>query len=323
MKTTRNTDERFLVTGALGCIGAWTVKRLVDEGVPVWAYDLGTSLHRLQLIMDDEALNYVKFVQGDITDFDAFNRTLADNGITHIVHLAAFQVPFVRAQPVLGAKVNLVGMSVVLEAAKQHMDQLRGLVYASSVAVYSPDGKSMQPVNLYGVHKIATEGLARIYSQDFGLHSIGLRPHTVYGPGRDQGMTSTPTKAMLAAAVRRPYEISFGGTILMEHADDIAGVFIQAARTKLGLSSVYDVGGNTVTVEEIIAAINDAVPEMTGKITYNPTPLTVGLPPNQEAVEEVLGKLRWRSLAEGVRQTVEQFKHAARQKRLDVDRALA
>ena len=32
--------ERFLVTGALGCIGAWTVKRLVDEGVPVWTYDL-------------------------------------------------------------------------------------------------------------------------------------------------------------------------------------------------------------------------------------------------------------------------------------------
>ncbi len=32
--------ERFLVTGALGCIGAWAVKHLVDEGVPVWTYDL-------------------------------------------------------------------------------------------------------------------------------------------------------------------------------------------------------------------------------------------------------------------------------------------
>lgn len=221
-----NTGERFLVTGALGCIGAWTVKRLVNEGVPVWAYDLGTSLHRLQLIMDDNALNIVKFVQGDITNFDTFNRAVADNGITHIVHLAAFQVPFVRAQPVLGAKVNLVGMSVVLEAAKQHMDQVRGLVYASSVAVYGLDGKSMQPVSLYGVHKIAQEGMARIYSQEYGLHSLGLRPHTVYGPGRDQGMTSTPTKAMLAAAVGRPYEISFGGTILMEHAADMAAAFI-------------------------------------------------------------------------------------------------
>lgn len=71
--------------------------------------------------------------------------------------------------------------------------------------------------------------MARIYSQDYGLHAVGLRPHTVYGPGRDQGMTSTPTKAMLAAAIGRPYQITFGGTIVMEHADDMAQVFIDAA----------------------------------------------------------------------------------------------
>ena len=48
--------EKFLVTGALGCIGAWTVKRLVAEGVPVWTYDLPGEPHRLRLIMDDAAL---------------------------------------------------------------------------------------------------------------------------------------------------------------------------------------------------------------------------------------------------------------------------
>ena len=35
--------ERFLVTGALGCIGAWTVRELVREGAPVVAFDLGTE----------------------------------------------------------------------------------------------------------------------------------------------------------------------------------------------------------------------------------------------------------------------------------------
>ena len=198
------TTERFLVTGALGCIGAWTVKRLVDEGTPVWTYDLGSSNHRLKLIMEDEALAKVNLVSGDITDFDAFDRVVGDNGITHIVHLAAFQVPFVRAEPVLGAKVNLVGMSVVLESAKRHKDHIQGLAYASSAAVYGPPGKGYETTSLYGIHKQAIEGMARIYSQDYGLHAVGLRPHTVYGPGRDQGMTSTPTKAMLAAAIGRP-----------------------------------------------------------------------------------------------------------------------
>src|SRR5688572_5798470 len=96
-------DERFLVTGALGCIGAWTVKRLVDEGTPVWTYDLGSSRHRLELIMTDDTLPQINFVSGDITDFDTFDKVVSDNGITHIIHLAALQAPFVRAQPVLGA----------------------------------------------------------------------------------------------------------------------------------------------------------------------------------------------------------------------------
>ncbi len=316
------TSERFLVTGALGCIGAWTVKRLVDEGTPVWTYDLGSSNHRLKLIMEDDALAKVNFVSGDITEFDDFNKVVADNGITHIVHLAAFQVPFVRAQPVLGAKVNLVGMSVVLESAKQHMDHIQGLAYASSAAVYGPPGMGYQTTSLYGIHKQAKEGMARIYSQDYGLHAVGLRPHTVYGPGRDQGMTSTPTKAMLAAAIGRPYEITFGGTIVMEHADDMAQVFIDAARAKPEKAGAYDVGGNTVAVEEIVNAINAAAPDMAGKVTYNPTPLTVSSTQEDQPLKTLLGKLNWRPLNEGVKQTVEDFKKAIAAGRIDVERAI-
>ena len=46
-------DEQFLVTGALGCIGAWTVRALVREGVPVVAFDLGRNHRRLDQIMSD------------------------------------------------------------------------------------------------------------------------------------------------------------------------------------------------------------------------------------------------------------------------------
>lgn len=316
-------NERFLVTGALGCIGAWTVKRLVDQGTDVWTYDLGSSDHRLKLIMEDEALAKVHFVSGDITDFDAFDRVVAENGITNIVHLAAFQVPFVRAEPVLGAKVNLVGMSVVLESAKRHKDQIQGLAYASSAAVYGPPGMGNQTTSLYGIHKQAKEGMARIYSQDYGLHAVGLRPHTVYGPGRDQGMTSTPTKAMLAAAIGRPYQITFGGTIVMEHADDMAQVFIDAARAKPEKAGAYDVGGNTVAVEEIVNAINAVAPEMSGQITYNPTPLPVSSNQEDMPLKTLLGTLNWRPLNEGVKQTVEHFKKAVAAGRIDVERAIS
>ena len=316
-------EERFLVTGALGCIGAWAVKRLLEQGVSVWTYDLGTSMHRLRLIMDDETLEKVHFVQGDITDFDAFDRVIADNGISHIIHLAAFQVPFVRAEPVLGAKVNLVGMSVVLESVKRHREQIKGLTYASSIAVYDQAGTAFVPATLYGVHKVAKEGMARIYSQDYGIHSIGLRPHTVYGPGRDQGLTSSPTKAMLAAAAGRPYKITFGGTIVMEHADDMAQVFIDAARATPSQAAVYDVGGSTVSIEAITQAILAVAPEMADKLDYNHEPLPVSASSDAQALEAVLGRPYWRSLNEGVRGTIEQFRSAIATGRIDIERAMA
>jgi nucleoside-diphosphate-sugar epimerase len=327
--------ERFLVTGALGCIGAWAVKQLVDEGVPVWTYDLPGDPHRLRLIMNDEALARVHFVTGDITDAASFERTVAENGITHLVHLAALQVPFVRADPIQGARVNVVGSTIVCETAKRHPDHVRGLAYASSAAVYGPldlypagplaHTAPQHPMNLYGVFKQANEGTARIYWQDYGLHSIGLRPYVVYGPGRDQGMTSTPTKGMLAAALGRPYQISFGGTVVYQHAADAAAVFVRAARAAATCpdAPVFNLGGSTAHMAEIIQAIEAAAPDMAGKITFNPAPLALPEQIDGQPLEAVIGRIPWLPLAEGVRQTIAQFQSAAAVGRLNVERALA
>ncbi|MCL4507523.1 MAG: NAD-dependent epimerase/dehydratase family protein [Chloroflexi bacterium] len=325
--------ERYLVTGALGCIGAWTVKRLVDEGAPVWAYDLPGEPHRLRLIMNDAALAKVNFIQGDITDADAFDRAVADNGITHIIHLAALQVPFVRANPILGAKVNVVGSTVVLETARRHVAQIQGLAYASSVGVYGgaelyPDGllrhdSPLHPLSLYGVFKQASEGTARIYWQDWGVRSIGIRPYVIYGPGRDQGMSSTPTKAMLAAAVGRSYHISYGGTIVFQYADDAARAFIQAVRAHVEGAPVYNLGGLESSIDSVVQAINSTAPETSGRITFNPEALPT--PPHVDGapLEAAIGALHWTRLEDGVRQTIDIYRAAASAGKIDVDRILA
>ena len=77
--------ERFLVTGALGCIGAWTCALLAEEGIDVVGFDFGTDDRRLRLVTDAE----VPLVQGDIVDGKAFARLLDEHGITHVIHLAA------------------------------------------------------------------------------------------------------------------------------------------------------------------------------------------------------------------------------------------
>lgn len=326
------TAERFLVTGALGCIGSWAVKRLVDEGIPVTTYDLPGDPYRMRVIMDDDAIKGVNFQQGDITDEARFEEVVCQNDITHIIHLAALQVPFVRANPILGAKVNVVGSAIVLETARKLADQVRGLAYASSIAVYGSanfyppgpiaDDAPLSPVTLYGVTKEANEGWAAIYWQDYAVPSVGLRPFFVYGPGRDQGISSTPTKAMAAAAVGRPYHISFGGTDTYQHADDVARVFIQAARTMPKGAPVYNLGGTLASVPEVIVSIERAVPESAGAITANAEPLFTPDGVKGRAVEELLGPLSWRPLDDGVRDTIDVLRAAHAAGRLDADRAI-
>src|SRR4029077_17915717 len=77
--TATSRSERFLVTGALGCIAEWTVRELRRECVPVVCYALGTNHRRLDQIMTADELANVTLVAGDITDLDALDRTLAEH----------------------------------------------------------------------------------------------------------------------------------------------------------------------------------------------------------------------------------------------------
>src|SRR5262249_59959846 len=116
--------------------------------------------------------------------------------------------------------------------------QVKRLVYASWAAVFGtpesyaggavPDDVPLAPTTHYGVFKCCNEGNARVYFLDHGLSSIGLRPWTVYGPGRDFGMTSEPTKAIKALALGRPYEIKDGGWQDMQFGKEVAAAFVLA-----------------------------------------------------------------------------------------------
>src|SRR5687768_10006891 len=91
---TSEVQDRFLVTGALGCLGAWTCNALAEEGTAVVGFDVGDDPARLQLVMGPDALERVTLVRGDISDFDQVDRAIEQHGITHVIHLAALQVPF-------------------------------------------------------------------------------------------------------------------------------------------------------------------------------------------------------------------------------------
>jgi UDP-glucuronate 4-epimerase len=289
-------SERWLVTGALGCIGAWTVATLVREGAEVTAFDLGTDDRRLRLIASAEELEPVDIVRGDITDLAAFERTLTEHAITHVVHLAALQVPFCKADPALGAQVNVTGTVNVFEAAKRRRLET-AIAYASSAAVFDERGR-VAPRTLYGVYKVANEGTASVYAADDGVASIGLRPFTVYGPGRDQGLTAGPTLAMAAAMRGEPYRIAFGGRTQLHYARDVARAFVQAARSEPAGGQVFSLGGPATAIGDLVAAIEAQVPG--AEISFDDVPL-----PFPEELPKPWFDAPLTPLAEGVRETVE------------------
>ncbi len=303
-------EERWLVTGALGCIGTWCCRQLVREGHLVVGLDLGEGRRRAELVMSPDELASVEYVRVDITDLATVERLLTEWEIDHIVHLAAMLVPLVAADPPRGALVNVVGTVNVFEAVKRR--GLPGLAYASSAAVYDrADGLSVaedadgHPVTHYGIHKLANEGTARIYWQDDGVRSVGLRPHIVYGPGRDHGMTAGPTLAMAAAVHGERYEIPFGGRAQFQYAPEAAAMFIEAARSPGDGATVRNLGGPSEHVADVIAAIEAVLPKAAGTITFKEDVL-LALPEHMGAERPVSTPL-----AQGVRETIELLSSAA------------
>jgi UDP-glucuronate 4-epimerase len=299
-------DERFLITGALGCIGAWACAQLVREDVPTVVYDLGTNTDRLELLMSSEELERITLVAGDITDLDELERTVVEHRITHVLHLAAMLLPLVRADPPLGAAVNVVGTANVFEVAKRR--GARGIAYASSAAVHGPGAG--EPTSLYGVFKRANEGTAKVFAADEGIGSVGLRPYVVYGPGRDHGLTADPTLAMAAAARGEGYAMRWGGRCQLQYAADTASIFIAAARAEHDGAAVFDLGGPSSHMNEVVAAIEAAAPEVAGRITFDDVQLPFPEEMDNDGLEAIVGAIAWTPLEEGTQRTIELYRAA-------------
>lgn len=272
-----SSDGAVLVTGALGCIGAWTVRELLIAGVPVVGIDSANDPRRLRWVTPPDLVNRAQLVAGDITDQGSVANVIAQYGVRRIIHLAALQLPFCRADPPRGAHVNVLGTLNIFEAAR-HAGISR-IVYTSSVAIFDQAGGRVgadaapRPTSQYGVYKLANEGTARAYWHDFGVSSIGIRPMTVYGLGRDRGLTSSPTRAMLAAVLGCRYEVGFGGATLFHYARDVARAVVTAAETPIEGAHVVNLNGVRSTIADMVATIQTLAGPPAHGITVSPRAL--------------------------------------------------
>ena len=318
---------RVLLTGGYGCIGSWLVRHLLERGDQVWIYDLKEDLRRLRMVLRDDQLKQVPYIQGDVTDLEHLKATLRDQAISHVVHLAGLQVPTCRANPLLGAEVNVLGTLAVFEAVRELQAQVQRLIYASSAAVFGPpenyppgplaDDVPLTPTTHYGYFKCCNEGNARVYFQDHGLSSIGLRPWTVFGVGRDFGMTSEPTKALKALALGRSYHISYGGWQDLQWVDDVARIFLRCLEAPYQGAKSYNLRGHVVDLPTFHRTLCEVEPEAARLVTYGERQIGIAWNLDDSALQRDLGPMPLTPLAEGIRQTLQHFRQLRSEGRLE------
>jgi nucleoside-diphosphate-sugar epimerase len=309
---------RFLVTGSQGCIGAWVVKGLLDRGIDVLCFDLETDVSRLKLISDYGAGDRLKIQTGRIEDTGRVKAVVKDEAVTHIVHLAAVLMPFCQANPVTGGMIDVIGTLNVFEAARDAGREVR-VVYASSSAVWGPDdaygGRTLSeqdtllPSTHYGVFKQANEGNARAFYRADGLSSVGLRPWTVYGAGRDRGLTADPTLAMKHAALGTPFQIRVSGFMDLQYVGDVAETFLRAALDPVAGAHVYNLAGAIVDMRDFVYKLEALRPAAAGLVTVDGPQVPVSYRMDASALHAAFPGLPQTSLEEGMRRTLEIFEH--------------
>ena len=218
-------------------------------------------------------------------------------------------MPFCKADPVAGAKANVLGTVNVFEAARAV--GLKRLAYASSIAALSMVPGAPWLPTLYGAYKICDEMIGRVYFQDWAVPSVGFRPGMVYGVGRDQGITSKTTVAILAAAAERPYTVPFKGAISALHAGEAASAFIRAASEDRQSAEVFDLNGLATTAEDWLDILRALAPEAELGLSGEPLPFPMDL--SDEPVRAFLGNYGAVPLKEGIGETLDAFRRLLKQ----------
>ncbi len=262
-------QPRVLLTGGYGCIGAATAKWLLrNSDAQVVICSRRVSEGRTERVFYDVDRRRLVCLPADVTDSNVLLEMLRKHRITQVAHLAALQTPDCNADRDLGLQINLAGTQRLIEALKASELDLQRFVFASSIAVYGPRAAyppgqvsmlaSPDPVNVYGVWKLAAEQLSKLFCRETGVPTLCLRPGVLFGPGRDAGLTSTPTTAIKSVALGRPYTIPYRNHQDYLYAPDVGAAFGMSLLHDYSGFGVYTLPGRTLDTSTWVASLQRA-----------------------------------------------------------------
>jgi UDP-glucose 4-epimerase len=206
----------------------------------------------------------VKLVVGDICDSEKLEGVLREGeGVSAVVHLAAVSgIERCQRNPREAVLTNVYGTHNVLEVARKY--DIDKVVFASSAAVYgnpvkTPIGEDhpLSPTNLYGVTKLAAEGLLESYHVSYGMGTVILRFGNVYGVGVYTHWETVIPKFVRQALSGEALTIYGDGEQSRDfvHVWDVVEAVILALRDERGVvnGESFNVGVGRATSVNVIA----------------------------------------------------------------------
>lgn len=272
--------RRILVTGGSGFIGGFTLEALINLGAEVVSFGRRPP---------ENMAAPVTFVQGDVTDAEVLISTCQDQGIDTIVHLAGYGTTMVQSNPELGVRVNIMGMSNVLEAA--HMAGLK-VVFTSSIAVYgrivakeargAGEDAELNPVTVYGAGKLLCEKMGEAYALNYNVKFVALRLMAVYGfTGLARRAVEHPTFSDHARMLielplaGQPVVVEKGGRQPCDfvYVKDVVQAITRACAADDLKNSVFNIGsGELRTLKEFADIIKKYNPDADVRVGEEPNP---------------------------------------------------
>ena len=288
-----------LITGGGGFLGAWLARRLAAAGYGIRIFDAREDRTLLRDIAGSQVADKIDWRSGDVAE--AAEVTAAAEGCDGIIHLAGVLTPACKADPIRGARINLLGTLNIFNAAKAL--RIDRIVYASSAGVYGPnDGRTPSPTTHYGAFKLACEGSARAFWEDARIASIGFRPYVIYGAGREVGLTAGPSLACRAAAQGEAYDIPYSGSAGLVHVDDVTAAFEMALLREPDGAHVFNLVGEVASNGDVVAAIREVVPD--AAVGFHGPGLPIVSDIEEGDLRKVLVGLPRTGVRDGVRRTI-------------------